>query len=278
MFCQICEPECTDVAPGKLVPDPKNCSQYYVCLNTGSPSAAPSVCDNGTNIYFNPTEEECQGSATVCHDLTCVLPRCQLACDGTTDFVADPFDCNTYYECLPGEVSGPLTCPAAAPNYNSEREVCVADQSVCCTELCTPYCWVLYSQIPDPSDCAMFYVCMEVGLAAYGSNLHESCNAGQNYEMRTQQCSSAAPCTTLCGGTTVPPISGTSTPSTGVCENSLMCTETGYFAACTTCRQKYFHCTTVGQPARVEYCVGQLVFDTNPNNPRCVVPADCPSG
>lgn len=198
VFCQDCEPSCTDNQPGDHVVDPRNCSQYYVCLDNEDPSSVPLACPPNTP-YFDPSIEDCITEHSSCA-ANCTPPVCTMDCV-TNDFIPDSEDCNMYYICLPAGVAGPIGCPPETPYFDSETELCVEDKTKCCSSPCTPpICEIEFTQIPDLTDCTKFFLCLVPGPAGSPDNMNLACPPGENYDISIDDCSPSAPCIQPCAG------------------------------------------------------------------------------
>ncbi|XP_063599181.1 protein psiA-like [Penaeus indicus] len=204
MCVDKCSPDCTGKPAGSKVPDPKNCTQYYLCLNGEVPTDHPLWCDPGE--IFDTTLNECQPGSGCTDQCPATVPNCHFTCDGLYDLVSDPSSCSQYFVCLPHGLE-PFGCPAGAPYFNGES--CVDDKGACCSDPCTPFCEAATTQVPDPTDCTKYYICLEPGLAS--EEYHFTCDAGQNFNLVTGRCDSGASCVILCGGSTVGP-TGSSSP------------------------------------------------------------------
>ncbi|XP_069178931.1 peritrophin-48-like [Procambarus clarkii] len=262
-----CDPDCSGSAASDKVPDPLNCTQYYICLAPNLASDAPVSCPEGQDFVDTacadpaPDDPPCKP--------TCTLNPCHLTCAADLEKISDPKSCNNYYYCVGTSAVGPVECPVGTPYFDGT--ICGTDDTKCCGDLCIPYCYPKVVEAPDPYDCTRYYMCPEEGLASELN--HNTCPSGSNFDLAMGYCVVGAPCNTLCSDTTVPGVS--TTPSSG-CQESMTCTSVGLFPKCTTCDQQYFNCRTVGQPAIVETCTGSLLFNTDPSYPYCVKPDDCP--
>ena len=88
--CNPCEIQCT--APGRLSPDPLNCSAFYVCMEDGS--LLPESCDNGTP-YYNHIAESCDTSPEYCYQ------SCDICAPYCTEngLIPNPKNCSSFYMC-----------------------------------------------------------------------------------------------------------------------------------------------------------------------------------
>lgn len=191
--------DCIGATGGEKVADPTNCNQYYYCIGPGQPSIVPVPCNDPLAPYFDAgTSCDCSGTPAVCDS----TPFCTYTC-GTEDdinFVSDPDDCNLYHVCLPSGISGPLACTADEPYFDGTNEICVADEGVCCVAgppSCGVTCLAAGTQIPDPYDCTMFYLCFGEGPA---NSIHASCPEGEVFDEEISDCSPTAECVEPCAG------------------------------------------------------------------------------
>ncbi|XP_053632548.1 uncharacterized protein [Cherax quadricarinatus] len=188
LYADSCTPDCTGKNAGDKVADPLSCSNYYICLWDDTPSDHPFPCDAG--MIFGP-DGNCV-SGTDCTP-SCEVSVCPITCNSTYSMISDPFDCSTYYICLPSDIPA-LTCPSDTPYFNGET--CVKDIGVCCQVSCTPYCGPGIVEAPDPLDCSRYYLCLEEGVPNPG--YHYQCNSGENFSLQAGRCVAGAPCKTLC--------------------------------------------------------------------------------
>ncbi|XP_050707555.1 uncharacterized protein LOC126992789 isoform X6 [Eriocheir sinensis] len=194
-----CEPDCTGMANGDKVVDPKNCTNYYFCFN-GQPAPHPNSC--GDTSHFDPATHKCAPGG-VCEPVCGGGGSgCAITCDETMTVVANLFDCSTYYFCTPG---GPalMQCSADFPYFDGSS--CTHDESVCCS----PYCDVIcdgsgFAMVPDPKDCGSFYVCDKGVEGDPGEDFKYSCGAGKYFNIALGNCETGDPnsCTTLCDAAT----------------------------------------------------------------------------
>ncbi|XP_042893571.1 multiple epidermal growth factor-like domains protein 10 [Penaeus japonicus] len=286
IYATSCEPSCVESAvfgtkkclpPTTMVEDPMNCTQFYYCLANCEVMQHPVPCEPG-NI-FDPVAGEC-ATGTDCK-ASCDPGICHLTCNGTMDMISDPTDCNNYFICFPHGIEGPFHCPADSPYFNGET--CVVENSECCEGNCLPFCDTAGVQIPDPTDCTKYYICIKAGEMA-SEDFHFTCNSG-NFDVALGRCSDSAECKVLCpnglppdGATTAAGAStaDSSVAPTGDCLTSLTCTGTGNFAKCATCQPEYFHCSAAGATGISQMCSGDLVFNPIPSFPYCVLPTNCP--
>ncbi|KAK7083053.1 hypothetical protein SK128_005618 [Halocaridina rubra] len=283
-------PDCSAANPGDKVPDPVNCTNYYFCLADHNPSDLPLPCPPGTSFPTDGTGTDCTG--TVPCDPICGGGggvACHITCNGTGDYISDPFDCGTYYEC---DAAGPIVpgrvCPPDRPHFDGES--CVNNADICCYPGCSPVCEAAATQIPDPTDCTKFYICTEAGTP--DESLHFPCPPGQNFDIGSGHCTAAAECKILCtstsavGGVTTTGVGSVMTTggggstggiqTTGECMGTLTCPDVGFYAKCITCQPEYFYCSSAGAVGSEQRCSDGLVFNPVPEYPYCILPNNCP--
>ncbi|XP_050707548.1 spore coat protein SP70-like [Eriocheir sinensis] len=310
-----CEPDCTGMATGDKVVDPKNCTNYYFCFN-GQPAPHPNSC--GNTSHFDPATLECV-AGTDCEPVCGGGGSgCAITCNATTTVVANLFDCSTYYFCTPG---GPVLAECSADFPYFDGSSCTYDESVCCSPYCDVNCdGSALAIVPDPKDCGSFYVCEEGVEGDPGEEFKYSCGAGKYFNIALGNCEAGDPnsCTTLCdaatggengdssststttttttttssgggggsssgptsgGGSSSGPTSGggtTTTTTTGDCVTTFTCPAAGDFPACQTCQPEYFDCAGAGVPGVMTTCPGDNVFNPTPGFGFCALPGNCP--
>ncbi|XP_063889782.1 uncharacterized protein LOC135116347 isoform X2 [Scylla paramamosain] len=158
------------------------------------PSDAPVRCHDSTPI-FDPSTNDCSNNVE-CH-VQCLNP-CQLSCKDNMQLLGDPIECGTYYLCIPGNVQGPFYCSSDTPFFSREKELCVADHTVCCDkeDRCIPMCQREATEVIDPRDCRKYYVCTGPGVPL--DENHYSCEEGEVFDVFWGRCSPDAKCYTLC--------------------------------------------------------------------------------
>lgn len=279
---QSCTPNCDGANILDKVPDPENCTNYYVCFGDGIVSDHPVPCEAG-NEFDNATRECVAAGGATCGgcdsggggggELTCEVTCPVPSSSGTLDLISH-IECDKYYVCLAGVVQGPFTCPSDKKYFNSETKECGTSNDKCCNRPCQPYCPAKNMLVPDPTSCKHFYYC-SVDADTPDDAFRFECDAGKTFSLPLGQCTSDAECVTICQSTT----SGTgqpgksTTPSSSDCNESLTCTSKGYFPVCPHCDQRYLACTNVGEQATLSKCPGELMFD--PNLHYCVLPENC---
>ncbi|KAK8748005.1 hypothetical protein OTU49_016265, partial [Cherax quadricarinatus] len=188
LYADSCTPDCTGKNDLDKVADPLNCTNYYICLS-GIPSDHALPCDAG--MIFNAEDGNC-ATGPDCTP-SCEVTVCPITCNGTYSFISDPFDCSTYYICLPSDIPA-VTCPSDRPYFNGET--CVKDKGVCCQVSCTPYCGPGIVEAPDPFDCRKYYMCTEEGVP--NEAFHFQCDSGESFDYQTGRCAPGATCKNLC--------------------------------------------------------------------------------
>ncbi|XP_042860890.1 uncharacterized protein LOC122246406 [Penaeus japonicus] len=194
MCLDACAPDCTGKPAGSKVPDPMNCTQFYLCLNGGVPTDHPLWCESGE--IFDEVIEDCRVGSDCKPKCPPTTSGCHFTCNFTYDLVSDPLNCGQYFVCLPHGLGGPLACPEGSRYFDGEK--CVDDEGACCSDKCTPFCEAAATQVPDPSDCTKYYICLDSGPAS--EDYHFQCDAGENFNIATGLCDSGASCVTICQG------------------------------------------------------------------------------
>nr|XP_027211942.1 uncharacterized protein LOC113805184 [Penaeus vannamei] len=120
---------------------------------------------------------------------------CRLNCDREGDLVGDPFDCSIYYKCESKGLVGPLLCPGDRPYFNGMT--CAEDPIRCCSHPCAPLCRIEGTQVADPKNCCMYYIC--AGEGEPSSELHFQCSSGKVFDATTGRCVVGTECTNSCG-------------------------------------------------------------------------------
>jgi len=181
-----------------LLPDAKNCSLYYVCVNGGS---FPVTCPEG--YYFSEALQNCD----VKENVQCkseVLPKCP---PNGTALVPDPADCSAFYVCIDGSFDR-IECPNGY-NFNVQQGRCDLEENVNCDNPLTPDCpkegWV---QIPNPKECASYYLCVD------GDASFVNCPESTGFDPEHGVCSFTAPCLNGTSSTSSTSSSSTSSSST----------------------------------------------------------------
>ncbi|XP_045119406.1 probable chitinase 10 [Portunus trituberculatus] len=270
-----CLPDCTGHSFLDKVADPNNCTNYYVCFGDGIESDHPLPCGEGE--YFDdtanqcdvmpspPCTNKCDGSSG--DSLGCTV-TCTFTTTGSDLEVVSDIDCSKYYVCFAGSAQGPFTCPADHPYFDGPSKTCGDDPTTCCNKICKPHCPEKDKVVPDPNNCRRFYFCTEddaVPDEIYGFD----CPVGKNFNLQLGECTSDAECVKICNSNS----SETTTPPSSTCNESLTCTETGYFPVCPYCDPRYLNCPSAGVEATLNTCPGSLVF--HPTQHYCIKPENC---
>ncbi|XP_045111974.1 peritrophin-48-like isoform X2 [Portunus trituberculatus] len=247
-----------------LVPNPFDCSSYYVCKDETTFITDDSLlCPDGD--IFDENELACKPDGNC--SFNCEQPGdggdCLYTCEGNPGGkIADPFDCSMYHQCTGTEPGPATTCPADTPYFDGEK--CGVDESACCH--CRPYCYSgddAGSYVEDPTDCRKFFLCLAENEIP---TIQSACRDGEHFDLHTRQCSSTAPCVTLCRNLV----------DENGCIDPYTCQEAGFFSKCKTqCLREYYHCEEVSDDyAPTETCSDDLVF--NPDTVQCIESESCP--
>lgn len=188
--------------------------------------------------------------------------ECFYTCDGNSNGkIADPFDCSVYHKCTATTTGDPEKCSAPTPYFNGDG--CGGDESLCCH--CKPYCYTedLGKLVEDPTDCRKYFLCLK---AHEIPTIEGRCADGEHFGIHIRECSSSAPCVTLCRNVV----------GEDGCMDPFTCQETGFFPVCKTqCITDYYRCSVVSDDyASPERCPNGLVF--NPDTLMCVANDTCP--
>ncbi|XP_045111806.1 peritrophin-48-like [Portunus trituberculatus] len=254
---------CAGCGEGATVSDPFDCTSFYVCDGEGDYLYLdPLPCPDG--YIFDEIERGCIIGGRC--SFNCGKPgkggNCLYSCEANYGRkISDPFDCSVYHQCTGTEPGPAITCPADAPYFNGEK--CDVDESLCCH--CRPYCYAddAGKYVEDPTDCRKYFECVRNHeIPKYGGE----CKDGEHFDLHAKQCSSTAPCMTLCRNV----VDGDG------CIDSYTCQEIGYFPKCKTqCLREYYHCVEVSDDyATPERCPNNLVF--NPDTLTCIKNETCP--
>lgn len=271
-----CDPQkdCAKAKPGDLVPDPKNCYNYYVCVSTAggvTSSDTSFACPDGQ--YFDTTSAKCADETTPCQSVC--GGQCSLSCSEALDVLGFPGNCSKYYVCIFGGGRVLTECPVETPYFNGEN--CTTNSATCC-DFCSATCDQIGVQIPDPLDCRSYYVCVQTGPA--NPDYRGTCDHGQIFDSNLGECTAGTTCTPLCPSTptttTSSPITTTTGSSGDKCPNSFKCTQVGNFPRCNFCDKSYFHCSQSSGPGKIQNCPSSTVFNTNSEYPSCILPTNCP--
>ncbi|XP_063605068.1 mucin-2-like [Penaeus indicus] len=229
-----CQPKC--VIPNSLVPDPMDCTHYYICvfLRGLTPHPVRARCPS-TKPFFHRTKLRCESEAR-CIEMCSVpstLPEttapstiedlhdpCLPSCVRPESVVKDPKDCHHYYTCTVNGNTTILTrmaCPPSRPVFDARSESCLnsAECLVTCQEsetqtgngtdnslmlipeMCRPNCTQHNTILHDPMDCHYYYVCMIVQGQAYTTRIH--CPLSRPvFNLESYSCQAESSCITTC--------------------------------------------------------------------------------
>jgi len=139
--CDLCNPcavECPEEA-GVLIPDPFDCSGYYVCLQDSIPRGQ---CPMGK--IFDVTNRTCASvkDGAKCYD---ECDPCEPYCieEGR---IPNPMDCRSYFYCEPPEGLAEFHCTEDEV-FDVVSLICVKDED---DEGCTPSCSTQDSTTTEP--------------------------------------------------------------------------------------------------------------------------------
>ncbi|XP_050699815.1 uncharacterized protein LOC126987133 isoform X4 [Eriocheir sinensis] len=187
-----CDPSCpVDCVPGTNVPNPRNCAQYYTCLEDCTPSDPVFECAEGH--LFDVVTAQCQPDAG---GVTCgyCLPRCSYTCDGDTELAAVRGDCEKAILC--SIASQPtITCSEPTSYFNGTQ--CQADDTQCC-DPCEVFCEAAFTEIMDPYSCTSYYYCAQVGYPLPEDRYE--CDAGEVFLDGHCRPEGTEECVPPCGG------------------------------------------------------------------------------
>ncbi|XP_065089045.1 uncharacterized protein LOC135710405 isoform X1 [Ochlerotatus camptorhynchus] len=143
------------------VPDPDDCSRYYMCMNDNSFSVE---CSKG--MVFDSKTNKCgNADSSICiKDVTYTINPC--AGNKGMKYKPHATECEMYHMCM-GDKVYDLTCPAGKL-YDSAKGKCESASSVTCLteqsdDLLPPNpCKgnVGTKRVPDYSDCTSFFICV----------------------------------------------------------------------------------------------------------------------
>nr|XP_045600708.1 peritrophin-1-like [Procambarus clarkii] len=187
-----CLPDCTGKNPLDKVPDPLNCTNYYICINDGTPADHALACPSDN--FFDPEELDCFPAPPEGCQAACPSPGCLVTCNGSYSMISDAFNCSTYYVCIEGVPDIEFTCPSEDPYFDGVS--CVSDKDACCKVSCVPYCQTGVVQALDPTDCTKCYLCPQEG--PVDPSLHFTCDIEEHFDYQSGQCVAGSSCTSLC--------------------------------------------------------------------------------
>ncbi|KAG7176132.1 putative Chitin binding Peritrophin-A domain-containing protein 19, partial [Homarus americanus] len=125
-LCDPCAIECKE--PGTLLPFPRDCHKYLVCLGN-NPEPLEINCPDD-KPFFDYKTDLCSDDNSLCYNL---CDPCKVLCVKKGK-VLDPHNCKGYYYCDPPQVA-PFECPAGEV-FNAQDLVCEASSSGNCTNIC----------------------------------------------------------------------------------------------------------------------------------------------
>lgn len=183
-----CVPECANVADGKNVPNPRNCQQYYTCLN-GEPNTIPHTCLDGE--HFESQSGLCASGS--CPTTPICEPKCNFEPTGEVTNLAHRTECTKYY--FHTGIGEPIemVCPEATPYFDGEA--CQTDPNRCC-EPCMVYCQSAGTTVADSKDCTAFYLCRDDTYFPDETDIFY-CPVGEQYDFGAGACGTSA-CLQLC--------------------------------------------------------------------------------
>ncbi|XP_052848721.1 uncharacterized protein LOC128260062 [Drosophila gunungcola] len=163
-----CQPKTKDLAPesqclgqpdGLSVPDPTDCTRFYLCLQ--QVTAIPQSCPSGS--FFDAIEGYCRPN-----DGSCQLSICSGQ-DGK--LVAHPEDCRSYYSCSSQNGTSLVQCDEGQ-YFHSLLSICRVDHGQCRSdsnqsdsESAPKLCSGLHGvKLPHVLYCNLYYACVR-GLA-----------------------------------------------------------------------------------------------------------------
>ncbi|KAL7638855.1 UNVERIFIED_CONTAM: hypothetical protein RMT77_010389 [Armadillidium vulgare] len=196
-----CNPstKCAAHSPGYKVVDPKDCHNYYICIEDANGDVIPSdsyyECSSG--YYFYENNQQCQSGTC---SSTC-LNLCPVECTlYEYERIADQNDCSAFYTCRPGNLEVKSVCPSEAPYFDGD--VCTTSSFSCC-DTCVPYCEKQYTEIADPFNCRNYYMCTTTGRASEDNK--SSCPETEVFDPTLGKCipeDPRNPCVPVCSSTT----------------------------------------------------------------------------
>ncbi|XP_050699817.1 uncharacterized protein LOC126987134 [Eriocheir sinensis] len=183
-----CDPSCpVDCVPGTNVPDPRNCAQYYTCLEDCTPSDPVFECAEGHK--FDVVTAQCQPDAG---GVTCgyCVPPCRYTCRGGTVLAVDREDCHGAWLCA---TDPPLHAHCGDLYFNGTE--CQDDPAQCC-DPCEAVCEAAFTEVMDPASCTHFYYCAEAGFPRPEDRYE--CDAGEVFLDGHCTAEASAPCYEPC--------------------------------------------------------------------------------
>lgn len=154
------ENQCLGQIDGLSVPDPTDCTRFYLCLQQ-VPTILQS-CSSGS--FFDSNQGYCRPN-----DGSCQLAICNGLEDGK--LVAHPEDCRSYYSCSSQNGTSLVQCDEGQ-YFHSLLSICRVDHGQCRkvsnqdeTETAPRLCYGLHGvKLPHELYCNLYYACVK-GLA-----------------------------------------------------------------------------------------------------------------
>ncbi|XP_063615192.1 mucin-2-like [Penaeus indicus] len=193
------------------------------------------------------------------------LTPCHFTCRDSLEMINDKSSCNAFHLCLPDGPLGPITCPGNT-YFHWESQTCVEDSGVCCSVSCTPMCTSVGVQIPDPIDCARFYVCVETGQPS--EDVHLTCPSGTFFDAETHRCLADVECEAVCAP-------GVTTTSAAPC--TPFCSTAGVQIADPNDCTKFYICIEQGFPDEDVHGSCRPTEHFDPETGRCAEGGECVS-
>ncbi|KAK4300995.1 hypothetical protein Pmani_026839 [Petrolisthes manimaculis] len=183
-----CVPECTFVADGTDIPNPRNCHEYYTCYG-GVPNPTPHYCGDGN--YFDASNGCVPGS---CSATPLCIPQCNFEPTGEFANLAHRTDCTKYYFHTGAGLPVEMECPTATPYFDGAD--CQADENKCC-EPCMVFCATKDNTVANTQDCSSFYLCNKDNYFPDETDLYY-CADDTEYEFAASTCSTFSSCDQMC--------------------------------------------------------------------------------
>ncbi|ROT81206.1 uncharacterized protein [Penaeus vannamei] len=226
-------PRCKDLSPGSQIhPDDTECTP-----DSAGPPSLP------------------EGRA---------LTPCHFTCSAPLEIINDQSNCSAFHVCLP-DGPKPFTCPGNT-YFHWESQTCVEDIGVCCSVSCTPICTSVGVQIPDPTDCTKFYVCIEIGQPSEA--VHLTCPSGKFFDAEAQRCLADAECEVVCA---------TDVTTTSPAPCTPFCSTVGVQIADPNDCTKFYVCIEQGFPDESVHVSCRPTEHFDPETGRCVEGDECVS-
>ncbi|XP_069991229.1 mucin-22-like [Penaeus vannamei] len=227
-------PRCKDLSPGSQIrPDDTECTP-----DSAGPPSLP------------------EGRA---------LTPCHFTCSTPLEIINDQSSCSAFHVCFPDGPMGPFTCPGNT-YFHWESQTCVEDIGVCCSVSCTPICTSVGVQIPDPTDCTKFYVCIEIGQPSEA--VHLTCPSGKFFDAEAQRCLADAECEVVCA---------TDVTTTSPAPCTPFCSTVGVQIADPNDCTRFYVCIEQGFPDESVHVSCRPTEHFDPETGRCVEGDECVS-